>query len=134
MATKSFYYDHPVYHVAYSAGPVAIAAAANSVAKFPVWTTMVLKSIQISSTVVGTGAATDLFRLDRVQIDPDLGTATTSLAALTTNTAAMYSKNVQGTWTFTQGEFIQVAKGTDGQSQYLVSLELSIPPGASVTG
>lgn len=134
MANKSMRYDHPAYVTPQYIGPLAIAAAASSVAKFPVWTNMILKSVQISSTVAGTGAATDVFLLQRVQLDPTLGTATTSLAALTTNTAAMYSKNIQGTWTFTQGEFIQVAKGTDATSQYTVSLEAYLVPGANVTG
>lgn len=134
MATKNFAYDHPAYLVPQTLGPLSIAAAASSSAKFPVWTTMLLKSVQISSTASGTGAATDAFLLQRVQLDPTLGTATTSVAALTTNTAAMYSKNIQGTWTFTQGEFIQVSKGTDATSQYNVTLECYISPGANVTG
>lgn len=134
MATKNMAYDHPAYLVSQYLGPVAIAAAASSVAKFPIWTTMVVKSVQISSTVAGTGANSDIFLLQRVQLDPTLGTATTSMAALTTNTAAMYSKNIQGTWTFTQGEFAQVAKGTDATSQYLVTLEAYLAPGANITG
>jgi hypothetical protein len=133
MATKNFAYDHPAYLVPVNANGV-IAAAASSQFKFPVWTTMVLKSTQISSLVAGTGAATDAFVLQRVQLDATLGTATTSLAALTTNTAAMFSKNIQGTYTFTQGEFICVTKGTDGTSQYAISFELFVAPGANVTG
>ena len=133
MANKSQAYDSPVY-LTPQIMVGQIAAAASSVVKFPVWTKMVLKSVQISSVAAGTGAATDEFLLQRVQIDPTLGTATASLAALATNTAAMYSKNIQGTWTFTQGEFIQVAKGTEGTSQYSVSLEVFLVPGANITG
>ena len=133
MATKNMAYDHPAYLVPLAPSG-SIAAAASSDFKFACWTTMILKSVQISNTVVGTGAATDAFKLQRIQLDPTLGTATTSIGMLTTNTAAMYSKNIQGTWTFTQGEFISVAKGTDGTSQYQVTLELYLSPGANVTG
>ena len=133
MATKSMAYDHPTYLVPQTVSG-SVAAAASSQFKFPCWTTTILKSVQIASVVVGTGAATDAWVLQRIQRDATLGTATTSIAQLGTNTAAMFSRNVQGTYTFTQGEFISVMKGTDGTSQYDVTLELYISPGASVTG
>lgn len=133
MATKNFAYDHPAYLVPQTVVG-SIAAAASSQFKFPAWTTMVLKSVQLSNIVAGTGAATDAFVLQRIQLDPTLGTATTSIAQLGTNTANFSSRNVQGTYTFTQGELISVMKGTDGTSQYAVTLELFVSPGANVTG
>jgi hypothetical protein len=133
MANKSMRYDHPAY-TAPQTLTGTIAAAANSQWKFPAWTTMVVKSMTISSLVSGTGAGTEVFVLQRVQLDPTLGTATTSIAALATNTAAMYSKHVQGTYTFTQGELICITKGADATSQYAVSVEAYLDPGANVTG
>jgi len=133
MATKNFAYDHPTYLVPQTVSG-SIGATALSQFKFPCWTTMVLKSVQIASVVKGTGADTDAWVLQRIQRDATLGTATTSIAQLGTNTAAMVSRNVQGTYTFTQGEFISVMKGTDGTSQYAVSLEVYVSPGANVTG
>jgi len=133
MANKSMAYDHPTYLVPQSVGGT-IGATASSQFRFASWTTMILKSVQISNIVAGTGGDTDAFVLQRVNLDPTLGTATTSLAQLGTNTANFSSRNVQGTYTFTAGELISVMKGTDGTSQYAVALELYVSPGANVTG
>lgn len=133
MATKNMAYDHPAYLVPQQVAGT-IGATASAQFKFPVWTTMVLKSVQISNIVAGTGAATDAFVLQRIQGDPTLGTATTSLAQLGTNTANFSSRNVTGTYTFTAGELVSVMKGTDATSQYAVNLEMYLSPGANVTG
>ena len=133
MATKSMAYDHPSYLVPQTITGT-LGATTGSQFKFPAWTTMILKSAQIASIVSGTGTSIEVFQLQRIQLDATLGTATTSVANFGTNTAQMNSKNLTGTHTFTVGELISVQKGTDGTSQYAVSLEVYVSPGANVTG
>ena len=132
MVTRTMRYDHPAYITPHTFDGT-IGAGSGAMAKFVCWTTMVSKSVQFSNIVAGTGTSIEVFLLHRINLDPTLGTTTTTLQTLGTNTAAFYSKNVQGTYTFTQGEIVAVASGTDGTSQYAVALEMYLDPSATVS-
>lgn len=131
MATKSFAYDHPAYLVPQTVGGV-IAAGVSSQFKFPVWTNMILKSVQAQANGAGTGAAQDILRLHRIS---NSGTTTTSLAVIGTWTAGQFhTQNYVGTHTFTKGDGIALTKGTDATVALAVSAEMYVAPGADVTG
>jgi len=132
MATRTMRYDHPAYITPHTMTG-AIGAGSGALVKFVCWTTMVNKSVQFASTVAGTGTSIEVFLLHRINLDPTLGTSTTTLATLGTTTAAFASQNVQGTYTFTQGEIVAVASGTDATSQYAVALEMYLDPSATVS-
>jgi hypothetical protein len=131
MATKSFSYDHPTYLVPSTVGG-PIAAGVSAQFKFPVWTNMILKSVQAQANGAGTGAAQDILRLHRIT---NSGTTTTSLAVIGTWTAGQFhTQNWVGTYTFTKGDGFALTKGTDATVALAVSAEMYIAPGADVTG
>ena len=140
--TKNMSYDNPAYLAVI---PVLLgnATGANSSSRFAVWTTMILKSVQISPVVAGT-ATNAVFNLIRVSgtalaTGSDtiaLATTTTLLATFTNN--QIVTKNINtGTSTtistFTAGDVIWVAQATDATIQFAASAEFVLFPGASVS-
>ena len=131
MAVKSMAYDHPAYTAPSTVGGT-IAAGSGSQFKFACWTTMILKSVQVTSNGAGTGAAADVVLVHKIS---NQGTTTTSLANVGTWTAAqLLSKQALGTFTFVAGDQIAITKGTDASVAYGVGCEVYLAPGANVTG
>jgi hypothetical protein len=131
MAVKSMAYDHPAYLVPQSVGGNIIAGVATQF-KFACWTTMILKSVQVTSNGAGKGAAADVVLVHKIS---NQGTTTTSLANVGTWTAAqLLSKQALGTFTFVAGDQVAITKGTDATVTYACGLELYVSPGADVTG
>ena len=138
MATKSQAYDHVAYEI-----PVVIsggetgAASRTSYGKFAAFTTMMLKSVTITPTVLGTAGGTDAANanLQTIKIS---GTTTTTIA-----TTTLGSGNALGTYTgtnvavtlttFSQGDLLQIKNGTDTALKAVVTYEMYIVPGANLT-
>lgn len=124
-------YDHPAYTVPQCIGGL-LAAGSGTQFKFACWTTMLVKSVQVTSDGAGTGAAADVVLLHKIS---NQGTTTTSLANVGTWTAAqLLTKSALGTFTFVAGDQIVVTKGTDATVKYACGIEAYISPGANVTG
>jgi hypothetical protein len=130
MAVKSMSYDHPAYIAPSTVGGTVTGASAQF--KFACWTSMILKSVQVTSDGAGTGAAADVVLVHKIS---NQGTTTTSLANVGTWTAGqLLSKQALGTFTFVAGDQVAITKGTDGTVKYAVGCEMYVVPGANVTG
>ncbi len=138
--TKNASYDNPAYLAVI---PVLLgnATGANSTNRFTAWTTMLLKSVQISPVVAGTStnAVFNLIRVTGTSTGTDttaLSTTTTLLATFTNN--QQVAKNVltstsTAIGTLVAGDVIWVAQATDATIQFAASAEIVLSPGASVT-
>ena len=140
--SKNASYDNPAYLAVL---PIALGGGtgATVTTKFNVWTTMLLKSVQISPFVAGTStnASFHLIRVSdtRAASGTDtiaLGTTTTLLATFT-NLQSVAKNILTGTSTtistFTAGDVFWIAQSTDATIQFTASAEMVILPGASVT-
>ena len=128
MATRNMSYDHPAYTVvgAWSGSILAGAAAVSQ--RFVAHANLQLKSVNYTTAVIGTGAATDVKTLF---ILPQ-GTATTT-TVLSTTTAAIYALNILATNTMNKGDVAYIAKGTDATEVGAFSIEWVLVPGANIT-
>jgi len=128
MATKSMAYDHPAYTVPGAWAGSVLAGASTVSQRFVAHASLQLKSINYTTAVIGTGAATDA---KTIFILPQ-GTATTTVALFTT-TAAIYATNALLTNSMSKGDILYLAKGTDATEVGAFSVEWVLTPGASIT-
>lgn len=140
--TKNASYDNPAYLAVL---PIALGGGtgATTTTRFNVWTTMLLKSVQISPFVAGTSTNAS-FHLVRVS-DTRAAAGTDTLALATTTTLLATFTNLQSVAknvltatnttisTFTAGDVFWIAQSTDATIQFVASAEMVILPGASVT-
>lgn len=140
--TKNMAYDNPAYLAVI---PIVLGGGtgATVTTKFNVWTTMLLKSVQISPFVAGT-STNAVFSLIRVS-DTRAAAGTDTIALSTTTTLLATFTNLQsvaknvntGTSTtistFTAGDQFWISQATDATIQFTASAEMVILPGASVS-
>ena len=139
---KNMAYDNPAYIAVL---PIALGGGtgATVTTKFNVWTTMLLKSVQISPFVAGT-STNAVFSLIRVSgTAASTATDTTALSTTTTLLATftngqVVAKNVYTSTnttisTFTAGDVIWISQATDATIQFAASAEMVILPGNSVS-
>ena len=140
--TKNASYDNPAYLAVL---PIALGGGtgATTTTRFNVWTTMLLKSVQISPFVAGTSTNAS-FHLVRVS-DTRAASGTDTIALATTTTLLATFTNLQSVAkniltatnttisTFTAGDVFWIAQSTDATIQFTASAEMVILPGASVT-
>lgn len=128
MAVRDFSYDHPVYLTPGVWSGSVLAGAAALSQRFVAHANMTLQSVEYTTAVIGTGAATDaktLFILQR-------GTATTTTALFTT-TAAIYATSRIVTNSMAKGDVAYIQKGTDATEVGAFAIQYQITPGAPIT-
>lgn len=139
---KNMSYDNAAY---VAVVPIILGggAGATSTTRFNVWTTMLLKSVQISPTVAGT-STNAVFSLVRVS-GTAASTATDTIALSTTTTLLATFTNLQAVAknintsttttmsTFTAGDVFWISQATDATINFTACAEMVILPGASVT-
>ena len=140
--TKNMAYDNPAYIAVL---PVALGGGtgATTTTRFNVWTTMLLKSVQISPFVAGTSTNAS-FHLVRVS-DTRAASGTDTIALATTTTLLATFTNLQSVAknimtatnttisTFTAGDIFWIAQSTDATIQFTASAEMVLLPGTNVT-
>ena len=138
--TKNASYDNPAY-LAVQSILLGNATGANATNRFAVFTTTILKSVQITPVLAGT-STNAVFNLIRVAgtiaaagTDTAVLSTTTTLLATFTNLQGV-AKNVLTSTsttisTFTAGDVIWVAQATDATIQFAVTAEVAYLPAVS---
>lgn len=127
MSTVSMRYDHPAYLARITAGGEVGQSGRYA---FSAFTSMLLKSVELSGTVAQATANTYIvYKLTQA------GTSTTTLGTWTATAANLaQSTNITSTLTLAQGDAVVVTGGAaDATGKVGVGLELEVVPGASVT-
>ena len=161
MAQRNMQYDHPAYVAVLPqdmkmATGALLTGAAGATAKYQAFTNMLLKSINISTTTLGSSADNILLyritnngttAVNTITATYTLGTHTSQTAYSNTFPAAAVGTAVSTSAATTNplgaasgvgvpllaGDSYYVAKGTDATAVYAVTAELSITPFANVT-
>ncbi len=100
MAVQNLRYDHPAYITRqFIPVPLVATAASTTVAKFPAFTTMKIKSIGILVTIAGTATAASYDILN--------GTSSVGNINLSTN-AALYTTQLTTDITLSSGGYLDI--------------------------
>jgi hypothetical protein len=134
MSTMSQAYDHPTYEVRYGAnGGVTTAGAATAGARFNAFTAMKAYNAVLTVQVAGT-SATHAYVIQKISGTDTtaLGTATMSTKAANTVVTKALSATAGGV-DLAQGDVLRVLSTDDVAGTAVVTYEVSVAPGASLT-
>ena len=133
---KNAAYDHPMYNVPLFVGGANTAGASAVSLRFTAFTSMVVKSVQVTPIIAGTGTGNAQVVIEKIAAG---GTALTTLANIVmgTNAAGVTTNvavNTNASSTLAAGDVIRAQHGADAQSVFSVGVELAIAKGGNVTG
>ena len=125
MATKDQAYDSPLYQAHnFMGGNLTGASGRFSICAAQA---MIVKAYSVIVEVAGTAA-------DTMIAYKQTGTTTTTITAISTNTAATgVLTNATPTCTLAQGDSFYIVKGADATAVYGVGVETILVPGTTVT-
>lgn len=131
MAQTDLAYDHPIYTAreAFSIKTTAGANAVNDV--FAAFTTMRALAAQITVRVAGTSASSGHAAIF-AKVNGTTTTAITTVA-LATSTLGLTTRVELSTTSLAAGDLLVCKNGTDATGVSLVTVEVQVTPGASVT-
>lgn len=127
MTTKSMGYDHPAYQAVLPIPTGQINGNGGASGKFAAFTSMLLKSVTLKATTVGTS-------VDTMYLYAISGTTTTTNTLGTIGSGGSFVNLPLTTpQSLIQGDHFWVQKGTDATGTYVGAIESVIAPLANVT-
>jgi hypothetical protein len=135
MTTKNMMYDHPAYIAVIPQPTGSITGAAGVGTKYAAFTALVIKSVTLAATTVGTSA--DVISVLKVATGSGTNTSTTTVTYGTMGSAAFFGNFTPAVATnqitCNQGDTFWVQKGTDATAVFVGQIETVVVPLSNVT-